>query len=337
MLRLILALLIPLLAMLLITPRVLPVLRRLKFGQTIYDLGPQSHMVKQGTPTMGGLTFAVAATLTALTLHGVWFGVHDLGMAVVTFSLLSMLIGFLDDYIKVIQKRNLGLVWWQKVVGQIVVGALFSLYCYLHPQIGSRLVIPLLNIEIDLGVAYVPLMTIVIMFMINSANLQDGLDGLLSSVAATGGIAWGSITLLMMVGAITLPGVMADAQNYLSVAVFALALVGALIGFLRFNYHPAKLFMGDTGSMFIGGATVALAMVLRLPLLLVLIAFTMIVSSLSVIIQRIYFKLTHGKRIFRMSPIHHHFELVGMNEPQIVSMYTAATVVLSIVAVLTLL
>lgn len=337
MLRVILALLIPLLAMLLITPRVLPVLRRLKFGQTIYDLGPQSHMVKQGTPTMGGLTFAVAATLTALALHGVWFGVHDLGMAVVTFSLLSMLIGFLDDYIKVIQKRNLGLVWWQKVVGQIVVGALFSLYCYLHPQIGSRLVIPLLNIEIDLGVAYVPLMTIVIMFMINSANLQDGLDGLLSSVAATGGIAWGSITLLMMVGAITLPGVMADAQNYLSVAVFALALVGALIGFLRFNYHPAKLFMGDTGSMFIGGATVALAMVLRLPLLLVLIAFTMIVSSLSVIIQRIYFKLTHGKRIFRMSPIHHHFELVGMNEPQIVSMYTAATVVLSIVAVLTLL
>jgi len=270
-------------------------------------------------------------------LHGVWFGVHDLGMAVVAFSLLSMLIGFLDDYIKVIQKRNLGLVWWQKVVGQIVVGALFSLYCYLHPQIGSRLVIPLLNIEIDLGVAYVPLMTIVIMFMINSANLQDGLDGLLSSVTATGGIAWGSITLLMMVGAITLPGVMADAQNYLSVAVFALALVGALIGFLRFNYHPAKLFMGDTGSMFIGGATVALAMVLRLPLLLVLIAFTMIVSSLSVIIQRIYFKLTHGKRIFRMSPIHHHFELVGMNEPQIVSMYTAATVVLSIVAVLTLL
>ncbi len=337
MLRVILALLIPLLAMLLITPRVLPVLRKLKFGQTIYDLGPQSHMVKQGTPTMGGLTFAIATTLTALALHGVWFGVHDLGMAVVAFSLLSMLIGFLDDYIKVIQKRNLGLVWWQKVVGQIVVGALFSLYCYLHPQIGSRLVIPLLNIQIDLGVAYVPLMTIVIMFMINSANLQDGLDGLLSSVAATGGIAWGSITLLMMVGAITLPGVMADAQNYLSVAVFALALVGALIGFLRFNYHPAKLFMGDTGSMFIGGATVALAMVLRLPLLLVLIAFTMIASSLSVIIQRIYFKLTHGKRIFRMSPIHHHFELVGMNEPQIVSMYTAATVVLSIVAVLTLL
>ena len=335
MFRLTLALLVSVVAMLLITPKVLPVLHRLKFGQTIYQLGPESHQAKQGTPTMGGLTFAAVTCVVALVLHGQWFGTFDFGLALVVFSLLSMLIGFVDDYIKVGKKRSLGLVWWQKVIGQVLVGALFSLFCYLNPQIGSRVIVPFTNLEWDLGIFYVPLMTLVIMFMINSANLQDGLDGLLASVATVGSTAWAGLALLAALAGGTL---FATAQpgNLANVALFGLTLAGACIGFLRFNYYPAKVFMGDTGSMFIGGATVGMAMVLRLPLLMALIAFTMIASSLSVILQRVYFKLTHGKRILKMSPVHHHFELSGMTEPQIVTMYAAVTGILSIAAVLSI-
>ena len=335
MVRLILALVFSVALVLIMMPRVLPVLHRLKFGQTIYDLGPQSHKAKQGTPTMGGLVFAAVTSIVALALHGVWFGKGDFALALMVFSLLSMSIGFVDDYVKVVKKRSLGLVWWQKVIGQITVGLLFSLYCYFTPAIGSALVIPFVGVTWDLGIWYVPVMTLVIMFMINSANLQDGLDGLLASVASVGSVAWAAAALLGVTAAGTLFNT-AQAGNYANVALFALALAGACMGFLWFNYYPAKVFMGDTGSMFIGGATVGMAMVLRLPFLMILIAFTMIMSSLSVIMQRVYFKLTHGKRIFKMSPIHHHFELSGMSEPQIVTMYATLTGILSMVAVLSL-
>ena len=195
MLRLILALVGTLIAVLLVAPRVIPLLHRLKFGQTIYDLGPESHKAKQGTPTMGGLVFALAATAVALVLgrfHSLW----DMGLAVIVFAALSMAIGFADDFIKVVRKRSLGLVWWQKVLGQVAIGLLFSLYCYHNPAIGSRIVVPFVAVQWDLGPAYVPLMTLFIMFMINSANLQDGLDGLLSGVAASGGVAWSVLSLL---------------------------------------------------------------------------------------------------------------------------------------------
>ena len=321
--------------MLVITPRALPVLRRLKIGQTVYALGPESHRAKQGTPTMGGLLFAGVTTVIALALHLVWYPSVDFGLAIILFSLGCMLIGFADDYIKVVKKRNLGLIWWQKVIAQVAIGAVFALHCAQNPYIGSKIIIPLLNVEWDLGGWYIPVMTAVIVFIVNSANLQDGLDGLLASVASVGAVAWTTIALLAAVmGGTTLFPSMAG--NYANVALVGLTLAGTCIGFLWFNFYPAKVFMGDTGSMYIGGATVAMAMVLRLPILLLLIAFTMIVSSLSVIIQRIYFKATHGKRIFKMSPLHHHFEKSGMTEPQIVAMYTAVTGVLSLVAVLTL-
>ena len=335
MLRLILALVGTLIAVLLVAPRVIPLLHRLKFGQTIYDLGPESHKAKQGTPTMGGLVFALAATAVALVLgrfHSLW----DMGLAVIVFAALSMAIGFADDFIKVVRKRSLGLVWWQKVLGQVAIGLLFSLYCYHTPAIGSRIVVPFVAVQWDLGPAYVPLMTLFIMFMINSANLQDGLDGLLSGVAASGGVAWSVLSLLAALA--LLPGIDTQATgSYLNVALFNLALVGGCLGFLWLNFYPAKVFMGDTGSMWIGGAAVATAMVLRLPLLMLLINFTMILSSGSVILQRVYFKVTKGKRIIKMSPIHHHFELSGMSEPQIVAMYTAVTTVLSLVAALSIL
>ncbi|MDD3410080.1 MAG: phospho-N-acetylmuramoyl-pentapeptide-transferase [Eubacteriales bacterium] len=334
MLRLILALLLSVVAMLLIGPRVLPVLRKLKFGQTIYELGPESHKTKQGTPTMGGLMFSAVTCLVALVLHGTWYGLNDFLLVLVVFSLLSMLIGFVDDFIKVVKKRSLGLIWWQKVVGQVVIGVAFSAYCYFSPYVGSRIIVPFFNVEWDLGVWYIPLMTMVVMFMINSSNLQDGLDGLLSSVATIGSIAWGLVALLLTLTVSSLSPELVG--NYRNLAIFAMALAGACMGFLRFNHYPALVFMGDTGSMFIGGATVAMAMLLRMPLFMLLISFTMVMSSVSVILQRVYFKLTHGKRIFKMSPIHHHFELCGMTEQQIVAMYAIVTGILSLVALLSL-
>lgn len=335
MLRLIFALLLSIVAMLVITPRVLPILHRLKIGQTIYELGPETHKTKQGTPTMGGLIFAVVTTVIALALHLVWYADVDFGLAIIVFALLSMLIGFADDYIKVVKKRNLGLIWWQKIIAQIIIGVAFSFFCAYSPYIGTEIIIPFADTTFDLGGWYVPVMTALIVFIINSANLQDGLDGLLSSVATVGAFAW---TVLALLGAVTAGTVMypSEAGNYANVALVSLTLAGSCIGFLWFNYYPAKVFMGDTGSMYIGGAYMAIAMVLRMPILLLLIAFTMIASSLSVIIQRIYFKATHGKRIFKMSPIHHHFEKCGMSEPQIVAMYTAVTGVLSVVAILSL-
>ena len=337
MFRLILAVILSLIAMLLIGPQVLPVLRKMKFGQTIYELGPQSHQTKQGTPTMGGLMFAaVTSVLTlVLSLFSLQNGWKDFGLALIVVSLASMLIGFVDDYIKVVKKRNLGLIWWQKIIGQVVVAVAFSTYCYFNPYVGSKILVPFFNVEWDLGWAYIPLMSCVMIFMINSANLQDGLDGLLSSVSVIGSATWGLISIVIML----VLGVAGNADamaNYSNLAVFAMALAGALMGFLRFNHYPAGVFMGDTGSMFIGGAMVGMSMLLKLPLFMLLICFTMIASSLSVIIQRIYFKVTHGKRIFKMSPIHHHFELSGMTETQIVAMYSIVEGLLCLVALLSL-
>ena len=209
------------------------------------------------------------------------------------------------------------------------------MYCYLHPQVGSKILVPFANVEWDLGIWYIPLMSITVIFMVNSANLQDGLDGLLSSVNSVGSAGWGIMALAMLTAVSGMNDTMYN-NNYYSVAIFAMAMCGASMGFLRFNHYPAKVFMGDTGSMFIGGATVGMAMLLRQPLMLLLVSFTMVMSSASVIIQRAYFKVTHGKRIFKMSPIHHHFELSGYSETQIGAMYAVITGVLSLIAVLSM-
>lgn len=317
-------------------PKFIPWLRKLKFGQTIYDLGPQAHKAKQGTPTMGGLMMVVAVTITTLLLHPKgWYGGQDFMLALLAVSLLSMLVGFLDDYIKVAKKRSLGLTPWQKIAGQVIVAVGFTVYCYLHPQVGSKILVPFANVEWDLGIWYIPLMSITVIFMVNSANLQDGLDGLLSSVNSVGSAGWGIMALAMLTAVSGMNDTMYN-NNYYSVAIFAMAMCGASMGFLRFNHYPAKVFMGDTGSMFIGGATVGMAMLLRQPLMLLLVSFTMVMSSASVIIQRAYFKATHGKRIFKMSPIHHHFELSGYSETQIGAMYAVITGVLSLIAVLSM-
>ncbi len=335
MLKLILALILSLAGVLVLGPRVIPVLRKLKFGQTVYELGPQSHKTKQGTPTMGGLMFVLTTCLAAAVRTGNWYGQWDFTLALIGVSLLTMLVGFVDDYIKVVKKRNLGLIWWQKVVAQVVISLAFSWYCYRNPMVGSSVIVPFFNVEWDLGAFYVPLMTLAMIFMVNSANLQDGLDGLLSSVSVIGSSAWGLIAVF-----VTLAGASALSSeyigNYQHLAIFAMALAGGCMGFLRFNHYPALVFMGDTGSMFIGGAMVGMSMLLRMPLYWLLICFTMFASSMSVIIQRIYFKVTHGKRIFKMSPIHHHFELCGMTEQQIVAMYSVVEGLLCLIALFSL-
>ncbi len=316
---------------LLIGKKTIMALRRLHFGQTIYDLGPQAHKGKQGTPIMGGLMMACAVLIMSLCFHPTPFsGVWDFTLALLAMSLLSMAIGFADDYTKAVRKQHEGLKPKQKLFLQIPLSALFAFYCYKNPCIGSRVLLPFSGTEWELGIFYIPLMTLLGIFIVNSCNLQDGVDGLLSTVTAVSMPGWAALGILVFM---LRPGEAAG-ENHLNLASFALCLSGAAMGFLRFNRHPAKVFMGDTGSMFIGGAVAALAMLTRQPFLLLFLAIGPIASSVSVIIQRIYFKLTHGKRIFRMSPIHHHFELSGYSETQIVSMYACVTLVFTLAAVL---
>ena len=328
MLRMILALILSAAIVLLTGPKLIAWLRKLKLGQTMYELGPQSHMKKQGTPIMGGLCIELGCVV-AFIACGATLGAWDHMLALLFVALGSMAVGFGVDWIKMVKKRHEGLTPWQKIIGQAVVCVGFACYCYFHPEVGSKVIVPFVNIEWDLGIFYIPLLALTVLFMVNSANLQDGLDGILSSVTAVGSIGWAALALIAA-------GTAFAAENN-TIAVFALALCGACIGFLRFNHYPATVFMGDTGSMFIGGAVVGMAMLLRQPFLLLLIGFTMVMSSASVILQRYYFKLTRKltgtpKRLFKMSPIHHHFEMCGMKETQIVLMYAIVTLVLSAVA-----
>ncbi len=308
----------------------LPLLNRLKFGQPIHELALDSQKAKQGTPTMGGFMFAAVTSVLTLVFTAITGFSIDI-LVLIIFALLALFIGFADDYTKIKRQHNRGLLWWQKIIGQVVIGFLFTLYCYLSPAIGSSIVIPFTDISWDLGIWYLPVITLFVIFIVNSANLLDGMDGLLTSTSSIASVAWAAIAMFMLVTSAS------DARTDLQgILFFNLALAGSLFAFLRFNYHPAKVFMGDTGSMFLGAAMAGVALLLRQPLLLVLIAFTMIMSSVTVIMQRIYFKLTHGKRIFLVSPIHYHFEKKGMTEPQIVAMYAAVESILAVVAVLSL-
>ena len=325
--RLIIAILIAFVMAVVFGPVVIPWLKRMKFGQTIYDLGPESHKKKQGIPTMGGIIFAVPALLVSLALSYADERFHFLLVCVVS-AIGFGLVGFVDDFIKVKLKRSLGLTPKQKLVPQIVLSVGLSVWAYLDPEIGSSLTVPFFGVEWELGWFYIPVMTFILVGTVNSANLLDGLDGLLGGCAL---FDFASMALICLAMA-TAQG--ANSGDLMNTAIFAGAMAGALMGFLRFNAYPASVFMGDVGSFFIGGALVGIAMVTRLSLLLPIIAFAMFVSSLSDIIQVTYFKATHGKRVFRMAPLHHHFELGGMPETRVVSMYYLVTVLLCLVALL---
>jgi phospho-N-acetylmuramoyl-pentapeptide-transferase len=329
--RLIWTVLISFLAAIALGPVIIPWLKRMKFGQNVYDLGPESHKKKQGVPTMGGIIFMIPMIAVPLIMSQGPSRWQHLPVAVIS-TLGFGLIGFVDDFIKIRKKRSLGLTPWQKIVPQLVLSMIFAVWAYTEPSIGSKWIIPFTDMKTwDLGIWYIPVMVFVMVATVNSANLLDGLDGLLSGCGLIDFITMALILMLLAVSGRPEAG---DPGNLTNLMIFCGAAAGALLGFLRFNSHPAGVFMGDVGSFAIGGALVAVTTLTRLSLLIPIIALAMVASSLSDIIQVSYFKATHGKRVFKMAPLHHHFELSGMAETRIVSMYMIVTALLCMLALL---
>ncbi len=326
--RFILAILLSFALTMILGPIFIPWLKKKKFGQNVYELGPKSHLVKQGVPTMGGIMFLLPIVVCSLVMsyqESRWDFLLVALIATVGFGL----IGFVDDYIKIAKKRSLGLTPMQKIVPQFVLSLGLSVWAYMSPEVGSKLIIPFTNLEWDLGIFYIPVMVFILVGTVNSANLLDGLDGLCAGCSLIDFATMGLICMLMAMASGA-----ENVDNLRNLMVFCGACAGAMLGFLRFNSHPARVFMGDVGSFTIGGALVGVCMLTRLSLLLPIIALAMMVSSLSDIIQIGYFKATHGKRVFKMAPLHHHFELCGMPETQIVAMYMIGTALLCLVALL---
>lgn len=287
-----------------ISPSIIQFLRKLKFRQNIRDEGPKWHQSKAGTPTMGGIIILLAALVAsslAVTLQFEW-NTNMILLIVVTLGF--GLIGFIDDFIKVVLKRNLGLTSKQKFMLQLLVSIIFCVILHFsnHP---TELVIPGTDISFDLGFFYPLLVVLMLVGTSNAVNLTDGLDGLLAGTAA---IAFGTYAILSW------------GESQYAIAIFSVAIVGAVLGFLVFNAHPAKVFMGDTGSLALGGALATIAILTKLELLLVVIGGVFVIETLSVIIQVISFKLTK-KRVFKMTPIHHHYEMLGWSEWRIVTTF----------------
>ncbi|MCD8239165.1 MAG: phospho-N-acetylmuramoyl-pentapeptide-transferase [Clostridiales bacterium] len=287
-------------------PVVIPLLRRLKFGQNVRDDGPETHLVKAGTPTMGGIMILLSMLLSSLFFIK---GNSD-GIIVLFMTLGYGIIGFIDDYIKVVKKRSLGLRAWQKIVLQLVVTGIFIYYIYNYTDIGTAVYVPFMKgFEIDLGILFIPFVIFAVLGTVNAVNLTDGLDGLASGVTVL-------VTLFFMFAALKLSS---------GVLPIAGAAAGSLLGFLLFNSYPAKVFMGDTGSLALGGFLAAVAVLFKMPLFLIVVGIIYVLEALSVILQVGYFKLTHGKRIFKMAPLHHHFEKCGWNETKVVAVFYIIT------------
>ena len=289
---------------------ILPALRRLKAGQAIREEGPKWHATKAGTPTMGGLMFIAGLGVSILVMG--WKGMlaGDLShIYVFLFAAVFGVIGFLDDYEKVKHHQNLGLTALQKFALQLAAAILFLILMRYEGRLSPNLYVPFFNFSIALSwPPYMVFAAFVIVGCVNAVNITDGLDGLSTSVTIP--------VALFFVSAATW-------WSYKQLGIFAAALLGGLLGFLLFNAHPAKVFMGDTGSLFLGGAVAGMAFAFDMPLVLALVGIIYIVETLSDIIQVTYFKLSHGKRIFKMAPIHHHFEMCGWSETKIVTVFTA--------------
>lgn len=293
----------------------IPVLHKLRFGQFIREEGPESHQKKSGTPTMGGIMFIIAIVISS----ALFMGKYPRVIPVVIFIVLFGVIGFCDDWIKKIKKHNEGLKSWQKFGLQVVITAIFAIYLYRHQEIGTSIYVPFTNgILWNLGWVFIPFVFLVVLGTDNAVNLTDGVDGLCTSVT-------------IVVSAFF--ALFAFKKN-IPIAPVAGSVAGALIGFLIFNRHPAKVFMGDTGSLALGGFVSSFALVTRSPLFIILTGFVYLAETVSVIMQVGYFKATHGKRIFRMTPIHHHFELGGWSENRVVLVFTLVTIVLSLIGII---
>ncbi len=300
-----------------ITPISIPVLHKLKFGQSIREIGPSWHKSKSGTPTMGGIAFIIGISAAMLIFNGVTNGT----LIILTGSIGCGIIGFMDDFIKIALKRNLGLRAWQKLVLQLIAAIVFIIVGMGMGAFNSSIVIPFTKITIDLGFWYMPFAIFFIIGTTNAVNLTDGIDGLASSVTA--------VIMIFFCAASLIPGSYFTYSETMS--IFSAACIGALVGFLLFNAHPAKIFMGDTGSLFLGGAVASLALMMKNPLIVIIAGFVYFMETLSVIIQVTSFKLT-GRRVFKMSPIHHHFEMCGWSEVKIVTVFSTVCGILSLIS-----
>lgn len=294
-------------------PVIIPFLRKLKMGQTERVEGVQSHLKKAGTPTMGGIIFLIAAVVTSL------FYVKDYPSIIpILFLTLGFgIIGFLDDYLKVVLRRSDGLLPWQKFLLQVVVTGIFVFYLLNYTDISLNMLIPFWpGHYLNLGILSIPVLFIAVIGTVNGVNFTDGLDGLASSVTLIVAVFFTVVSIGMKSG----------------IEPVTCAVVGGLMGFLLFNVYPAKIFMGDTGSLALGGFVAGTAYVLQMPLFILLVGIIYLVEVLSVMIQVTYFKATHGKRIFKMAPIHHHFELCGWSETRVVAVFSIVTAIMCLIA-----
>ena len=300
-----------------------PFLRKVHFGSTILEEGPKWHKSKQGTPLMGGFMFIAGIIVSTIVCVLLFYATSNSSYAPVETNLATIKIfagllmavafgavGFIDDYIKVVKKRNLGLRAYQKLLFQFLIAAAYLLSIYLSGGT-SITFIPFVGM-VDIGIFYWPIAAILIVGMVNAVNLTDGIDGLCGSVTFFGAI------FFMMI---------ASFSGYIGMSIFSAAVAGGCLGFLLWNFHPAKVFMGDTGSLFLGGIVCALAFGIDMPILMIPVGIIYIAEMFSDIIQVLYFKATHGKRLFKMAPIHHHFEMCGWSEVKIVLVFSIVTII----------
>lgn len=296
-------------------PLLIPFLKKLKFGQFVREEGPQSHLKKTGTPTMGGIVIVLSIAITSLIYIKDFPEIIPVLFATIGFGI----IGFMDDYIKVVMKRSMGLRAWQKLVGQILVTAILCYYLLNFTDIGTNVLIPFSGGRyFDLAYLFIPFFFIFVLGTVNGSNFTDGLDGLESSVTVL-------IATFFTVVAIGIES---------GISPITGAVAGSLLAFLLYNVYPAKVFMGDTGSLALGGFVAASAYMLKMPLFILIVALIYLVEVLSVMLQVSYFKLTGGKRIFKMAPIHHHFELMGWAETRVVAVFSIITTILCLIALM---
>ncbi len=312
---------------LILGPLIIPYLKRLKVGQMIREEGPQSHKSKSGTPTIGGLIIILAIVITSLTS-----GLVNKDMLVALAVTVAFgIIGFIDDFIKVVLKRNLGLRAYQKIIFQIIVAIMLAIYQSDATYMGTKIIIPFIQGSwtiggitipqyLDLGILYIPFIVFVVVATVNGVNLTDGLDGLASGV-----------TLIIA----AFFSLVAAYFGYTSLAIFCGAVTGACLGFLRFNSHPAQVFMGDTGSLALGGAIATVAILMNIALIIPIVGGIYFAEALSVSLQVIYYKLTK-KRIFKMAPLHHHYELSGWAETKVVIVFWSITAILCLIGIVAL-
>lgn len=300
---------------------IIPILKKLKVGQIERDDGPKSHLKKQGTPTMGGIIMIVTmiVVITGLYIYFIATGQNEVANNMLPLLLVSIgmgLIGFIDDFKKLVLKNTKGLKPSYKMLGLLIISTAYVVYLVYGIKIGTDTYIPIMKEYISMPVyLYIPFAIIVILATTNAINLTDGIDGLSSSVSA------------IIITCLTIIGILFGIEE---IGIFGSVVVGAVLGFLMFNLHPAKVFMGDTGSLLLGGVISAIALYMKMPLLLIIIALVPVLETLSVIIQVTYFKKT-GNRIFKMAPLHHHFELSGWKESKVVIVFSAVTLVLCII------